>query len=87
MAGFEVYTDGDWRKVAPLTRRQVIWKDYPLFVPDLGELADLTRSFGRPKDLARARTLDALISGAPLLRASFKKASSIRATVESTRRP
>ena len=65
MAGFEVYTDGGWRGVAPLTQRQVIWKDYSLFVPDLGELAVLTRSFGRPKDLARAHLLEALISDAP----------------------
>ena len=65
MAGFDVRHQGRWIPVAPRTRRQVIWNGQPLFVPDVAELATLCRTFGRPKDLVRARRLDALISGAP----------------------
>jgi hypothetical protein len=71
MAGFEVRAEGRWTTVAPLTRRQVIWNAHSLFVPDVIELAALCRTFGRPKDLARARMLDALVAGAPDDNATF----------------
>lgn len=62
MAGFEVLQAGVWRPVAPTTRQAITWKRHDVFVPDLAELADLCRLFGRPKDLERATTLDALIA-------------------------
>ena len=65
MAGFDVCDEGRWLPVAPRTRRQVMWSGHSLFVPEVAELAALCRTFGRPKDLVRARRLDGLMTGAP----------------------
>lgn len=55
--GFALRTDGDWRDVALSTRHPVTVSDAEVYVPAVEELARLLHSFGRPKDLERARLL------------------------------
>ena len=60
MADFH-YRDGDaWRAVAPAPRLAIDLDGTMLFVPDRAELTAMFHSFGRPKDLERARLLEAL---------------------------
>lgn len=60
MADFQ-YRHGDaWLAVEPATRLAIDLDGANLFVPDRAELMGMFRSFGRPKDLERARLLAAL---------------------------
>ena len=55
--GFELACGGAWRPVALETRQAVPVGHSRLFVPSAAELVQLLHSFGRPKDLERARLL------------------------------
>ena len=55
--GFQLATDGDWRTVTFSTREAVEVEGARLFVPSTDELRELLHSFGRPKDLHRAKLL------------------------------
>ncbi len=63
MGGLRVFADGRWTEVRPVTREAVDLEGATVFLPSAAELAAIMRRFGRPKDLARARLLDALASG------------------------
>ncbi len=65
MAGFQVYQDGRWTGVQPLTREVVELDGQCLFIPGRAELASMLRSFGRPKDLDRAALLTGSIPQPP----------------------
>jgi hypothetical protein len=60
MAGLHVRARGGWREVRPQGRVAVPVGGASLFVPPHGELVDILRGFGRPKDLVRAAALAAL---------------------------
>ena len=60
LGGFQVVRNGRWEAVEPATRVAIPTPVGHIFVPARLELAAITRSLGRPKDLARARMLDAL---------------------------
>ena len=53
--GFELAIGGAWREVALSSRETVTVGDACVFVPSAEELVRLLRSFGRAKDLERAR--------------------------------
>ena len=55
--GFALPTPQGWRDVALSTREAVAIAGHKLFVPSTEELVQLLRSFGRAKDLERARIL------------------------------
>jgi len=57
MAGFHVTTAAGWTKVLPRTRVAVLVEGCVVYVPDRGELVEMLRLFGRPKDLERVRLL------------------------------
>jgi hypothetical protein len=54
MTGLEIRTGQHWTRVEPRTREPVVVEGRPIFVPARGELIDILRLFGRPKDLERA---------------------------------
>ncbi|MEG8039710.1 hypothetical protein QP166_10280 [Sphingomonas sp. LR60] len=54
MADLEVFGEGVWRRVLPVTRVALCG----VFVPVCEELVAILRSFGRDKDIARAGLLD-----------------------------
>lgn len=58
-AGFELATDGLWREVCFSTREPFNVGDATVYAPSRRELARLLRSFGRSKDLERAKLLGA----------------------------
>ena len=60
MSGLEVRTAEGWRRVSPRTQALVAWEPCPLPLPDRGELIEICRLFGRPKDLERAAKLEQL---------------------------
>ncbi|WP_353204138.1 hypothetical protein [Sphingomonas sp.] len=60
MADFAYRSGPDWVTFAPTTRRAIDVSGTTVFVPERGELHQLLLAFGRPKDLARARSLEAL---------------------------
>ncbi len=60
MADFTYRSGSDWITVAPVTRQAIEVSGVTVFVPERGELHRLLLAFGRPKDLARARGLEAL---------------------------
>lgn len=57
MGGLRVSDGGKWSEVALTTREKVTVGGGHLFVASASELAELLESFGRPKDLERARLL------------------------------
>ena len=57
MAGFHHRRDGHWHPVEPTTRLSVPILHATLFIPSREELRQTIASFGRPKDLLRARML------------------------------
>jgi len=61
--GFRIRTGQHWQPVVLKTRVAVAVEGFTLWVPARDELAALFRSFGRPKDLARAALLDSLAGG------------------------
>jgi hypothetical protein len=60
MAGLQVKTPRGWTAVRPQTRRPVGFGGAALYIPETPELIAICRLFGRPKDLERARALEAL---------------------------
>lgn len=58
MGDLKLATRAGWCPVRPKTREAVIVDGHQLFVPAVGELIALLRSFGRPKDLVRLRLLE-----------------------------
>lgn len=62
MAEFHVETSGDWMAVLPRTRVPIVVEGRVAYVPDRKELRAMLRLFGRPKDLARARLLAAVLA-------------------------
>lgn len=59
LGGFHVREGGHWVAVEPATRLAVGLARGAVFVPSRPELAAITRRLGRPKDLLRAKMLDA----------------------------
>ena len=57
MAGLDVAGAAGWRPVQPQSRVAVRIDDITLYVPSRQELGAILESFGRPKDLERARLL------------------------------
>lgn len=57
MGGFRLATAGGWRPVLPETREHKAVGGKVLFVPCVAELKAMLLSFGRPKDVERARLL------------------------------
>jgi hypothetical protein len=55
--GFSVAADGAWREVSLATREPISVGGARAFVPAKEELVRLLQSFGRPKDIDRARLL------------------------------
>jgi hypothetical protein len=60
MAGLHRSDGGAWRPVRPRTRVAIEGGGWRVFVPARAELAEILRSFGRPKDLLRLAALEAL---------------------------
>ncbi len=60
MAGLHRSQGGVWQPVRPRTRVAVERDGWRVFVPARTELAEILRSFGRPKDLRRLAALEAL---------------------------
>ncbi|HEY0312807.1 MAG TPA: hypothetical protein VGC56_09965 [Allosphingosinicella sp.] len=61
--GFHLRAGEHWRPVVLETRVAVMVGGCTVWVPARDELAALFRSFGRPKDLARAALLEGLAGG------------------------
>lgn len=57
MGGFSIATPAGWRDVTLSTREAVTVGGARVFVPSVEELVRLLHSFGRPKDVERARLL------------------------------
>ncbi len=57
MAGLHVRKDGHWHPVLPQSRVRKQIGEIEVYVPEAGELVNIARLFGRPKDLERARLL------------------------------
>jgi len=64
-AGFSLADSGDWHPVMLQTREPKSVRGRTFYVPSIDELHALLLTFGRPKDLERARLLNS-ISGAGL---------------------
>ena len=60
MAGFEACSEGAWSPVVPTSRLAIPWNGSCLYTPSAAEQAQICRRFGRPKDLARVASLEAL---------------------------
>ena len=64
-AGFRLADSTGWRPVVFQTRQAVRVAGWTLYVPSVDELHDLLLTFGRPKDLERARLLHSISGTAP----------------------
>ncbi len=62
MAGLHIRKDGKWQEVLPQTRRPVNIGNSTVFVPEKTELMAILHSFGRDKDIARAKKLRSQIT-------------------------
>ena len=58
MGDLNLATPAGWCPVRPDTREAMTVDGHQLFVPAVGELIAMLRSFGRPKDLVRIRLLE-----------------------------
>jgi hypothetical protein len=61
MADFQVMLGEEWLPVQPTTRQVVRAGNGIVFVPEKAELQALLTSFGRPKDMERARRLASIV--------------------------
>ena len=61
LAGFRVRTEGDWREVRLRTRQPVILPFATFYVPEVAEMIELCRLFGRTKDREREQLLRRLL--------------------------
>jgi len=59
MGDLEVLSESGWRKVVPTTRLGVEIGGLPVFFPALDEQLAILRLFGREKDLAKIRLIEA----------------------------
>jgi hypothetical protein len=59
MGDLHVFSQGAWQSLKPLTRVAVDVGGLTVFVPSLREQFDILQLFGRPKDLAKARLIEA----------------------------
>ncbi|MDF1599468.1 hypothetical protein PZ895_06710 [Mesorhizobium sp. YIM 152430] len=59
MGDLHVYASGGWLPVRPATRVELKIAGHSIFLPTLREQIDILRMFGRPKDLAKARLIEA----------------------------
>lgn len=59
MGDLQVRTSGEWLPVSPATRVELKSAGHSIFVPTLDEQIAILRMFGRPKDLAKARLIEA----------------------------
>jgi hypothetical protein len=57
LAGFSVHVADRWIPIAPMTREAIDIGGATVYVPARDELRRIIESFGRPKDLERARLL------------------------------
>ncbi|MEO1028476.1 MAG: hypothetical protein AAFX02_05400 [Pseudomonadota bacterium] len=57
MSNFMIQSQNGWKLLAPATRVEIDVEGASLFVPDVNEQIDILYALGRPKDLARARSL------------------------------
>lgn len=57
MGDFSFLSAAGWLALVPQTRQRVAIDGHELFVPSAAELRDILHSFGREKDLERARRL------------------------------
>jgi hypothetical protein len=57
LAGFRVRQEDRWLPVAPVTRQAIDIGGAIVYIPEREELRRIIESFGRPKDLERARLL------------------------------
>ena len=57
MGGFSLKTGNGWRPVLLKSREERRVEGHDFYVPSVGELKELLRSFGRPKDIERALLL------------------------------
>ncbi|MCV9939986.1 hypothetical protein OIU35_26840 [Boseaceae bacterium BT-24-1] len=57
MAGFEHRVGDSWHAVRPATRQAIAIGAATVYVPERDELRRIIESFGRPKDIERARLL------------------------------
>jgi len=57
MGGFSLNTGNGWRPVLLKSREERRVEGHDFYVPSVGELKELLRSFGRPKDIERALLL------------------------------
>ena len=64
-AAFRIADPEGWRPVAFQTRQAIRVAGRMLYVPSVDELHDLLLTFGRPKDLERARLLHSISGTAP----------------------
>lgn len=64
MGGLEVFRDAAWKPVVPLSRVAVEVAGTRLYIPSPAEQCAIFRLFGRPKDLDKARRVEALVGGA-----------------------
>ncbi|WP_188657116.1 hypothetical protein [Sphingomonas metalli] len=65
MADFHHQCDGIWRTVRPATRQAIAVEGGMVFIPERRELQAILAAFGRPKDMARGRSLAAVARDTP----------------------
>jgi hypothetical protein len=59
MGDLHVFSQVGWQPMTPRTRAAVDVGGHRVFVPELQEQLDILQLFGRPKDLAKARMIEA----------------------------
>jgi len=59
MAGLQFMRLGQWNLLAPKTRQEIRFGPTRLFAPERTELIAILRSFGRKKDIRRAKLMQA----------------------------
>ena len=57
LGGFQVHVDGEWKSVSPMTREALTTPFGAVYIPALKEHIEITRHFGRSRDLERVQRL------------------------------
>ena len=63
MGGFHFRRGGEWVGLCPESREAIALPFGAIFAPSLTELIEITRGFGRPKDLLRVQIMEDLRGG------------------------
>jgi hypothetical protein len=63
MGGFHFRRGGEWVALSPESREAIALPFGAIFAPALAELIEITRGFGRPKDLVRVQIMEDLSGG------------------------